>query len=143
MHLRSMAFRGLAAGGLFVLALGAMEGPANAAAAPITLRCAMHEVGTNDAIVEYFTVDSDRKIISSSGDTYRIGADPRGGTGRVITNWSDTEITLVNEEWIRDGWPRFRIVTVLDRLTGAVHSERNNVPYTGACKVADVTKRLF
>jgi hypothetical protein len=74
---------------------------------------------------------------------YRIGTDPSGKSGKVITRWSDTEIMLVNEEWIREGWQRFRIVTVLDRLNGAIRSEGLDTSYTGNCSIADPSKRLF
>jgi hypothetical protein len=110
---------------------------------PVTLRCTLHQSGSDDALIQYYTVDSAQKTVSSGGDIYRIGVDPNGSTGRVITRWSDTEITLVNEEWIRNGWQRFRIVTVLDRLTGAIRSEDINISYSGACTIADVAKKLF
>ena len=131
-------------GSAYVFALGAILGPADSAiAASITLRCTLHEGGTENFIVQYFTVDSERRTVSSSGDTYRIAVDPEGGTGRAITNWSDTDITLVAEDWVTNGWPRARIVTVFDRLTGAVWSERNGVPFNGACEVADPARKIF
>ena len=46
-------------------------------------------------------------------------------------------------EWIRNGWQRFRIVTVLDRLTGAIRSDDGSLSYTGKCAVADPAKRIF
>src|SRR3954469_24432093 len=103
-------------------ALLLMAAPAAAASAigtksaPVTLRCTLNGAVPGDTIVQYYIVDSDQKTVSAAGDVYRIGADPNGASGRVITRWSDTEITLINEEWIRNGWQRFRIVTVLDRL---------------------------
>jgi hypothetical protein len=135
-----------AAAGAFLLVLpsSAVAAPtAGASATPVTLRCSLHEPGSDDTIIQYYTVDSTQKTVSSGGDLYRIGVDPNGATGRVITRWSDTEITLVNEEWIRNGWQRFRIVTVLDRLTGAIRSEDINISRSGACTIADVAKKLF
>ena len=111
--------------------------------ATVTLRCTLSGGGSNDTVIQYYIVDSDQKTVSAGGEIYRIGADPNGASGRVITRWSDTEITLINEEWIRNGWQRFRIVTVLDRLTGAIRSEDLNTYYTGSCAIADVTKKLF
>jgi hypothetical protein len=110
---------------------------------PVTLRCTLRGAGSDDAIVQYFLVDSEQRTVSSGGELYRVGADPSGQTGKVITRWSDTEITLVDEEWIRNGWQRFRIVTVLDRLTGAIRSEDLNSTQSGNCTIADVTKKLF
>jgi hypothetical protein len=133
-----------ATAGALVLALPAGAAPATGGgAAPVTLRCSLHESGSDDAVIQYYTVDSGQKTVSSGGELYRIGADPSGSTGRVITRWSDTEITLVNEEWIRNGWQRFRIVTTLDRLTGAIRSEDLNISYSGNCTIADVAKKLF
>ena len=132
-----------AAGAVLVVLPSAAALAANrATATPVTLRCTLHGSGGDDAI-QYFTVDSEAKTVSSGGDLYRIGADPSGQTGKVITRWSDTEITLVNEEWIRNGWQRFRIVTVLDRLTGAIRSEDINSSQSGSCTIADVSKKLF
>lgn len=111
--------------------------------APVTLRCTLHGAGSDDAIIQYFLIDSEQRTVSSGGELYRVGADPSGQTGKVITRWSDTEITLVNEEWIRNGWQRFRIVTVLDRLTGAIRSEDLNNSQSGNCTIADVAKKLF
>jgi hypothetical protein len=110
---------------------------------PVTLRCTLHYAGSDDSIIQYFLIDSEQRTVSASGELYRIGADPSGQTGKVITRWSDTEITLVNEEWIRNGWQRFRIVTVLDRLTGAIRSEDLNSTQSGNCTIADVGKKLF
>jgi hypothetical protein len=117
--------------------------PNRANPTPVTLRCTLHSAGSDDSIVQYFSVDSEQRTVSSGGELYRIGADPSGQTGKVITRWSDTEITLVNEEWIRNGWQRFRIVTVLDRLTGAIRSEDLNTTQSGNCTIADVGKKLF
>ena len=122
-----VVFGALAAAGAFLLVLPSAAAPANRASpTPVTLRCTLHGAGSDDAIIQYFLVDSDQKTVSSGGELYRVGADPNGQSGKVITRWSDTEITLVNEEWIRNGWQRFRIVTVLDRLTGAIRSEDIN-----------------
>jgi hypothetical protein len=132
-----------AGAGAVLLAGPAAAAPANRANAPVTLRCSLHGAGPDEALIEYFVIDSDQRTVSSGGDIYRVGADPSGQTGKVITRWSDTEITLVNEEWIRNGWQRFRIVTVLDRLTGAIRSEDLYSLQTGACTVADVAKKLF
>jgi hypothetical protein len=141
--LRQVGFCATAAS-VLLLAMPSTAAPANSTIpAPVTLRCALHQSGSDDALIQYYTVDSTQKTVSSGGDIYRIGADPNGSTGRVITRWSDTEITLVNEEWIRNGWQRFRIVTVLDRLTGAIRSEDINISYSGACTIADVAKKLF
>src|SRR5258708_37698475 len=140
---KPVVFGALAAAGAFLVALPSAAALATRANATIvTLRCTLHGAGADDAI-QYFVVDSDAKTVSSGGELYRIGVDPSGQTGKVITRWSDTEITLVNEEWIRNGWQRFRIVTVLDRLTGAIRSEDINSSYSGSCSVADVTKKLF
>lgn len=138
-HSRSVQFRGFA-GAAFLFALAAAS---NASAAPVTLRCTLGQAESRDAIVQYYAVDSDRKTISNSGDIYRLGEDPNGHSGRVITNWSDTEITLISEEWIRNGWQQFRIVTVLDRLTGAIRSEDLNSSYSGSCTIANVSKKIF
>jgi hypothetical protein len=127
---------------VFVFAVAAAV-PSAAVAAPVTLRCTLHEGGTDNFIVQYFTVDAARETVSSSGDTYRIAVDPAGGTGRAITNWSDTDITLVSEDWVTNGWQLSRVVTVLDRLTGAVWSERNGVPFSGACDVTDSERKIF
>lgn len=126
----------------------ALVTPAAAAAAtnsgrPVTLRCAMREAGSPDPLVRYYSVDSERRTVMADGDVYRVGKDPNGSTGRVITRWSDTEITLVSEEWYREGWQRFRIVTVLDRLTGAIRSDDGLASYVGNCTVADLGKKLF
>jgi len=141
-------FRGIAAGGALLLLLAQTTALAAAPAssaprAPVTLRCTLGQGGSNDTIVQYYTVDSGQQTVSAAGEIYRLGADPNGKSGRVITRWSDTEITLVNEEWIREGWQRFRIVTVLDRLTGAIRSEDINSSLSGSCEIADVTKKLF
>ena len=128
--------------GAFLLASPSAAAPAGAAG-PVTLRCAMRGAGSEDPIVQYFAVDGAQKTVSSGGELYRIGPDPSGSTGKVITRWSDTEITLVNEEWVRNGWQRFRIVTVLDRLTGAIRSEDLNGAVSGNCTIADVAKKLF
>ena len=134
----------LAGAGAIVLVLPSAAAPANRATpTSVTLRCTLHGAGSDDAIIQYFLVDSDQKTVSSGGELYRVGPDPSGQTGKVVTRWSDTEITLVNEEWIRNGWQRFRIVTVLDRLTGAIRSEDINSSQSGTCTIADVTKRLF
>ena len=139
-----VVFGAVAAAGAFLLVLPSAAAPANRAnPAPVTLRCALHGAGSVDALVQYFLVDSDQRTVSSGGELYRVGADPSGQTGKVITRWSDTEITLVNEEWIRNGWQRFRIVTVLDRLTGAIRSEDLNSSQSGNCSIADVAKKLF
>ena len=139
-----VVFGAVAAAGAFLLVLPSAAAPANRAnPAPVTLRCALHGAGSDDAIVQYFLVESDQRTVSSGGELYRVGADPSGQTGKVITRWSDTEITLVNEEWIRNGWQRFRIVTVLDRLTGAIRSEDLNSSQSGNCSIADVAKKLF
>lgn len=136
--------RGALAASLSLLALPSDAATANRSnVAPVTLRCTLHYPGSEDAIVQYFLVDPEQRTVSSGGELYRIGADPSGQTGKVITRWSDTEITLVNEEWIRNGWQRFRIVTVLDRLTGAIRSEDLNSTQSGNCTIADVGKRLF
>jgi hypothetical protein len=135
-----LVFRGFAAGGAILLLLAPAVG---AGRAPVTLRCTLSQPGSADTMVQYFIVDSDQKTVSAAGETYRVGADPNGKSGKVITRWSDTEITLVNEEWIREGWQRFRFVTVLDRLTGAIRSENIDTSYSGNCAVADVTKKLF
>ncbi|HEX3486540.1 MAG TPA: hypothetical protein VHT51_15885 [Micropepsaceae bacterium] len=111
--------------------------------AHVTLRCAMNREGSGETIVQYYVVDPAEKTISLAGEMYRIGTDPSGKSGKVITRWSDTEIMLVNEEWIREGWQRFRIVTVLDRLSGAIRSEGLDTSYTGNCAIADTSKRLF
>lgn len=132
----------LAAAGAFIPATPSAAAPANRAA-PVTLRCMLHVAGTDESVIQYFLIDSEQRTVSSGGDLYRIGADPSGQTGKVITRWSDTEITLVNEEWIRNGWQRFRIVTVLDRLTGAIRSEDINSFQSGTCTIADITKKLF
>ena len=138
----SRGFAGI--GALLLMAAPAEAAAANSAkAGPVTLRCTLTAPGSGDTIIQYYVVDSDQKTVSAAGDTYRIGADPNGASGRVITRWSDTEITLINEEWIRNGWQRFRIVTILDRLTGAIRSEDLNNFYTGSCAIADVTKKLF
>jgi hypothetical protein len=140
----SSVCRRFVAGGVCVFALGAIIGPGAAAfAAPVTLRCTLYEGGSDEFIVQYFAVDAVRQTVFSSGDTYRIAVDPEGGTGRAITNWSETDITLVAEDWVTNGWPRSRIVTVFDRLTGAVWSERNGVPFSGACDVADPARKMF
>jgi hypothetical protein len=132
------------AGGMLLLAMAATMLPASgASAAPVTLRCTLNQTETRDAIVQYYVVDSDRKTVSTSGEIYRLGEDPHGHSGRVITNWSDTEITLISEEWIRNGWQRFRIVTVLDRLTGAIRSEDINASYSGNCSIADAARKIF
>jgi hypothetical protein len=137
-------FCGVVAAGAFQANLAAAAARASAAgSAPITLRCTLNGAGANEAITQYYIVDAEQKTVSAGGDVYHIGADPNGATGRVITRWSDTEITLINEEWIRNGWQRFRIVTVLDRLTGAIRSEDINSSYSGACTIADVAKKLF
>jgi hypothetical protein len=144
-HLALAVFRAFVAGSALLLSLtpaAAARAPSTNSA-PVTLRCTLNGAGASDTIIQYYIVDSDQKTVSSAGDVYHIGADPNGATGRVITRWSDTEITLINEEWIRNGWQRFRIVTVLDRLTGAIRSEDINSSYTGSCSVADVTKKLF
>jgi hypothetical protein len=134
----------LGCAGALLLVLPSAAAPANRASpTPVMLRCTLHGAGSDDAIIQYFLVDSDQKTVSSGGELYRIGADPSGQTGKVITRWSDTEIMLVNEEWIRNGWQRFRIVTVLDRLTGAIRSEDINSSQSGTCTIADVTKKLF
>jgi hypothetical protein len=133
----------LAGAGAVLLAGPAAAAPANRGSAPVTLRCSLHGAGPDEALIEYFVIDSDQRTVSSGGDLYRVGADPSGQTGKVITRWSDTEITLVNEEWIRNGWQRFRIVTVLDRLTGAIRSEDLNSLQSGTCTIADVAKKLF
>jgi hypothetical protein len=133
-----------ATAGALLLAPAAAAAPgASGSAAPVTLRCSLHESGSDDAVIQYYTVDSGQKTVASGGELYRIGADPSGSTGRVITRWSDTEITLVNEEWIRNGWQRFRIVTTMDRLTGAIRSEDLNISLSGNCTIADVAKKLF
>ncbi len=140
---KPVVFGALAAAGAFLVALPSAAALANRAnTTPVTLRCTLHGAGADDAI-QYFVVDSDAKTVSSGGELFRIGADPSGQTGKVITRWSDTEITLVNEEWIRNGWQRFRIVTVLDRLTGAIRSEDINSSQSGSCTIADVSKKLF
>lgn len=139
-----VGLRALSAGAALLLAFAPTQAPAaGAGSAPVTLRCSLSETGTNDTFVQYFIVDSDQKTVSADGDVYRIGEDPHGQTGRVITRWSETEITLINEEWIRNGWQRFRIVTVLDRLTGAIRSEDLNRSYSGTCAIANVAKKLF
>ena len=139
-----VVFGAVAADGNTTRNTPAAAAPANRAnPAPVTLRCALHGAGSDDAIIQYFLVDSDQRTVSSGGELYRVGADPSGQTGKVITRWSDTEITLVNEEWIRNGWQRFRIVTVLDRLTGAIRSEDLNSSQSGNCTIADVAKKLF
>jgi hypothetical protein len=129
--------------GTVLLAAPSAAAPASRANAPVTLRCSLHGAAPDEALIEYFVIDSDQRTVSSGGDLYRVGADPSGQTGKVITRWSDTEITLVNEEWIRNGWQRFRIVTVLDRLTGAIRSEDLYSLQNGTCTVADVAKKLF
>lgn len=142
-HRRSVHLRGFA-GAAVLFALAVAIPPVSAASAsPVTLRCTLSQPESRDAIVQYYTVDSDRKTVSNSGDTYRVGEDPNGHSGRVITSWSDTEITLVSEEWIRNGWQQFRIVTVLDRLTGAIRSEDLNSSYSGSCAIANVAKKIF
>ncbi len=128
---------------LLMLAPAVAASASGPKSAPVTLRCTLSGGGPNDTVTQYYIVDSDQKTVSAAGEVYRIGADPNGATGRVITRWSDTEITMINEEWIRNGWQRFRIVTVLDRLTGAIRSEDLNTFYTGSCTIADVTKKLF
>jgi hypothetical protein len=139
-----VVFGALATAGLLLFLTPLAAAPANRASpAPVTLRCTLHGAGSDDPIVQYFLIDSDQKTVSSGGELYRVGADPSGRTGKVITRWSDTEITLVNEEWIRNGWQRFRIVTVLDRLTGAIRSEDLNTSQSGNCTIADVAKKLF
>ena len=141
---RPVRFGAFAAAGAFLLVFPSAAAPANRAnPAPVTLRCTLHGAGPDDPIIQYFLIDSDQKTVSSGGELYRVGADPSGRTGKVITRWSDTEITLVNEEWIRNGWQRFRIVTVLDRLTGAIRSEDLNSSQSGNCTIADVAKKLF
>jgi len=137
----SRVCRGLYTGG-FVFALVAVVAPA-AFAAPVTLRCTLHEGGTDNFIVQYVTVDAARQTVFSSGDTYHVAVDPEGGTGRAITNWSDTEIRLIAEDWVTNGWPLSRVVTVLDRLTGQVWSDRNGVPFNGACDLADTARKMF
>ena len=140
---KPVVFGALAAVGALLVVLPSAAAPANRAnPTPVTLRCTLHGAGADDAI-QYFVVDSDAKTVSSGGELFRIGADPSGQTGKVITRWSDTEVTLVNEEWIRNGWQRFRIVTVLDRLTGAIRSEDINSSQSGSCTIADVSKKLF
>ncbi len=142
----SKIFRAFVGGCALLLGLAPFQASAaatSAGAGPVTLRCSLNRGGTGEAIVQYFVVDSEQKTVSVAGELYRIGADPSGKTGRVITRWSDTEIMLVNEEWIREGWQNFRIVTVLDRLSGAIRSEDLSTFYTGHCAVADVTKKLF
>ena len=109
----------------------------------VTLRCAMTREGAGETIVQYYVVDSGQKTVSLAGEMYRIGTDPSGKSGKIITRWSDTEVMLVNEEWIREGWQRFRIVTVLDRLNGAIRSEGLDTSYTGNCAIADTSKKLF
>ncbi len=134
----------LFAAGAALLALTPSAASAGAATPrPVTLRCTMTQVGTNDPITQYLVVDSAQKTVTAAGEIFRIGADPSGKTGKVITRWSDTEIAMINEEWIREGWQRFRIITVLDRLTGTIRSEDINAAYTGHCDVADTTKQLF
>ena len=138
------AFRAIATGCALLLAITpAAAAPARGSGVPVTLRCTLSQVGSNDKIVQYYVVDSDQQTVSTGGEIYRLGADPNGKSGRVITRWSDTEITLINEEWFREGWQRFRIVTVLDRLTGAIRSEDIDNSYSGDCAIADVAKRLF
>jgi hypothetical protein len=133
-----------ATAGMLFAACAASAAPAGAGgAASVTLRCNLHEAGSDVPVIQYYVVDSGQKTVTSGGELYRIGADPSGATGRVITRWSDTEITMVNEEWIRNGWQRFRIVTTLDRLTGAIRSEDLNISYSGNCTIADVAKKLF
>lgn len=140
------AFRAFVAGGALLLTLtpaAAASRASSASSGSVTLRCTLNGAGANETITQYYIVDAEQKTVSAAGEVYRIGADPNGATGRVITRWSDTEITLINEEWIRNGWQRFRIVTVLDRLTGAIRSEDLNSSYTGSCTIADVAKKLF
>jgi hypothetical protein len=137
-------FAALLGAGALLIAAPSVAAPARrAGSVPVTLRCALHGAGSDETIVQYFQIDSEQRTVSSGGDLYRVGPDPSGQTGKVITRWSDTEITLVNEEWIRNGWQRFRIVTVLDRLTGAIRSEDINSFESGTCSIADVAKKLF
>ena len=134
----------LMSAGVLLIVAPSVAAPANrASSGPVTLRCALHGAGSDETIVQYFQIDPEQRTVSSGGDLYRVGSDPSGQTGKVITRWSDTEITLVNEEWIRNGWQRFRIVTVLDRLTGAIRSEDINSFQSGTCSIADVAKKLF
>jgi hypothetical protein len=138
-RLRTIVPGALAVGCALVLGSAAQAAATN----PVTLRCTLRAPASPDAIIHYYTVDSERKTISTDGSLYHIGADPSGSTGHAITRWSDTQIVLVNEEWYREGWQRFRIVTVLDRLTGGIRSEDGKAAYTGTCAIADVSRKLF
>ena len=137
--LRSLVLGALAGCWALVAAVAAHAADGNT----VTLRCTLRAPASPDAIVRYYTVDSARKTLAADGDLYRIGTDPSGSTGRAITRWSDTQIVFVNEEWYREGWQRFRVVTVLDRLTGGIRSEDGKAAYTGNCTVTDVSKKLF
>jgi hypothetical protein len=140
---RSARICGIAIFGVLLFASAAVAAPAREPAGGVTLRCQMREAGAPGSIVRYYTVDDQRRTVMADGDVYRVGKDPNGSSGRVITRWSDTEIQLVSEEWYREGWQRFRIVTVLDRLTGAIRSDDGLASYVGNCTVADAARKLF
>jgi hypothetical protein len=142
-RLRHWVLVGAAALTLFMPALAQAAPASRPNNAPVTLRCMLNGGGSPEPIVQYYTLDAGRRTVTLAGDVYSIGPDPSGHTGRAIVGWSDTEITLINEEWIRNGWQRFRVITVLDRLTGEIRSEVINSYYSGICAVADVAKQVF